>query len=243
MAAYDQLGAGYGTRRRADARIAAQVWAALGDARSIVNVGAGAGSYEPCGDARVVAVEPSAMMIAQRHPPGACVQAVAEALPFADDAFDAGMGVLTVHHWANVAQGLGEMRRVCRERIVLVTWDPEGPADWWLTRDYLPEILAIDRARYPSLKALDATRVTPILIPADCSDGFRGAYWKRPRAYLEASVRRSISAFAQLDEAVVAAFVARLTRDLASGEWARRNAELAPLETFDAGYRLVISGG
>ena len=194
MQTYDRLGVGYRTRRRPDARIAAQLREALGEPESVLNVGAGAGSYEPS-DLQVVAVEPSRTMIAQR-PEGAapCVQAEAEALPFADGSFDAVMGVLTVHHWAHLADGLSEVRRVARRRVVVLSWDPVFDEQFWLTREYLPEILAVDRARYPKLeKLLGATRVEPLMVPADCTDGFRSAYWKRPEAYLDAEARRSIS--------------------------------------------------
>jgi SAM-dependent methyltransferase len=181
---YDTLGVGYATGRRTDPRIAAALWAALGDAETVVNVGAGTGSYEPP-DREVVAVEPSAVMRAQR-PPGAapCIAASAEALPFADDAFDAGMAVLSDHHWHDNAAGLRELRRVAR-RVVLFQWDNTRLGEFWLVRDYLPELVAY--ARGPSLQERGAllapdTTITPVPIPWDCVDGFLHAHWRRPEA-------------------------------------------------------------
>ena len=243
--AYDRIGVGYGTRRRSDPRIAKSLLRALGDAGSVLNVGAGAGSYEPV-DRLVIAVEPSATMIGQR-PEGAaaCVQALAEQLPFADERFDAAMGILTVHHWTRMTVGLSELRRVARKRIVLLTWDPQCDEQFWLTRDYLPEVLEFDRVRFPKLSVLEQhlgpLEVSTLLIPADCADGFRGSYWKRPSAYLEPGVQRSISSFTALDPAVAARFTAQLAADLASGEWARRNAELEECEARDIGYRIVTA--
>ena len=242
---YDRIGAGYRTRRRTDARIAERLLDALGDARTILNVGAGAGSYEPA-DRRVIAVEPSMTMIAQRPPEAApCVRAIGEALPFADDSFDAVLGVLTVHHWERLDEGLRELRRVARKRVVLLTWDPECDEQFWLTRDYLPEALAVDRARFPKLtvleKFLGPLAVSRLLIPADCTDGFRGSYWKRPSAYLDPEIQRSISSFAMLDPRVVAKFSQALARDLTSGLWSTRNADLATCDEFDMGYRIVTS--
>lgn len=232
-------------RRRADPYIAESLLTALGDARSVLNAGAGAGSYEPV-DRFVVGLEPSDTMIGQR-PNGspACVQAIAEQLPFLDASFDAAMGVLTVHHWTRMNVGLSELRRVARKRIVLLTWDPECDERFWLTRDYLPEVLEFDRARFPKLSVLERClgplEVSPLMIPANCEDGFRSSYWKRPAAYLEPEVQRSISSFTALDAAVVERFTSRLADDLASGEWARRNAELEHCEVRDIGYRIVTA--
>lgn len=243
--AYDKIGIGYGGRRRTDARIAASLLSALGGARTVLNVGAGAGSYEPV-DRHVIALEPSATMISQR-PVGTapCVRALGEALPFSNASFDAVLGVLTVHHWARLEIGLRELCRVARERVVLLTWDPECDEQFWLTRDYLPEVLAYDRARFPKLTMLEhflgELTVTRLLVPADCADGFRGAYWKRPRAYLDPDVQRSISSFALSEPAVLRHFTATLRADLDNGEWTRRNAELDRCEAFDMGYRIVVA--
>lgn len=242
---YRDLGQGYAEARRPDPRVAALIHDALGDARTVVNVGAGAGSYEPT-DRDVVAVEPSATMIAQR-PPGSArvIQGVAEDLPFADQEYDAALAVLTVHHWTDPATGLRELRRVARRQVVL-TWDPAVIAEMWLVRDYLPEIAVRERG----LATLDAVlsglgqtaevRVVPI--PDDCTDGFLAAHWRRPHAYLDPAVRRSASAFASLSAGVVPAAMDRLRADLDSGAWADRNADLLDRETFDAGYRLVVAG-
>ena len=242
---YDRIGIGYRTHRLPDAQIAAHILNALGDAKSILNIGAGAGSYEPTSK-RVIAVEPSATMIQQRPPGSApCVQAVAEALPFRDRSFDAAMAVLTVHHWSQMREGLRELRRVTAGRIVIVTWDPECHEQFWLTRDYLPEILALDRARFPKLATLEQhlgpLQVERLFIPCDCTDGFRSAYWKRPHAYLDQHIQRSISSFAQLDAEVVERATSKLAADLTSGEWARRNYELESCDGLDVGYRIVTS--
>lgn len=242
---YDSIGHGYARHRRADTRIAAVLHHALGDARTIVNVGAGSGSYEPT-DRPVVAVEPSTAMAAQRpgHLPPA-VLGVAESLPFADGSADAAMAVLTVHHWADVARGLAEMVRVARRRIVLLTIDPDVEAGMWLFRDYLPEVLAQDRQDFPSLQqltdALGPTRVVEVPVPRDCTDGFILAYWGRPEALLDPAARSATSGFARLDDAREAAAVARLERDLASGAWDRANGHLRTLPAWDVGLRLTVT--
>jgi SAM-dependent methyltransferase len=242
---YDRIGRGYATTRRTDPRLAAAIQDALGDARSVVNVGAGTGAYEPPGG-RVVAVEPSREMIRQR-PPGAApaVRAVAEALPFADGAFDAALAVLTLHHWTDQACGLAELRRVARRRVVVLTWDPAAADRFWLTTDYLPEFVAIDLPRFPPLaelaRVLGATDVRPVPIPADCIDGFLGAFWRRPEAYLDPAVRSGISSFSQVDPAAVARGVARLAADLASGAWETRHGPLRRQDALDLGYRLLVA--
>jgi SAM-dependent methyltransferase len=207
-----------------------------------VNVGAGAGAYEPR-DREVVAVEPSDTMIAQR-PPGAApvVRAFAEALPFEDGAFDAAMVVLSDHHWADHERGLAELRRVAR-RIVIFGWDPATALDTWIVRDYFPSIhdLIPDDYRIArTLERLGGARADVVPIPRDCRDGFFHAYWRRPHAYLSDEVRAGISVFARLDRAAVEAGVERLRADLESGEWERRNARLLGLAELDAGYRLVV---
>ena len=236
---YDRIGAGYARRRRPDPRIAAQILAALGDARSVVNVGAGTGSYEPT-DRSVQAVEPSALMIGQRAPDAApCVQAPAEALPFADNAFDAAMAILTIHHWCDWRAGLREMRRVARARIVLLTFDVDA-SDFWLTRDYFPALMALDRQIMPRLadlaRELGAFHATPVPVPHDCIDGFLGAYWRRPELYLDPAARGAMSSFARID---AEDGLRRLETDLASGAWRARNAALHDLAALDIGYRLL----
>jgi SAM-dependent methyltransferase len=238
-AIYDEIGKDYARARKPDSRIEAAILAALGDAQSVINVGAGAGSYEPC-DRKVLAVELSETMIRQR-PQGAapCVQSAAEFLPVGNASFDAAMAVLTIHHWSDWRRGLSEMRRVARRRVVLLTFDPD--ASWfWLTADYFPEIVKLDRGRMPSLRevidVLGAQEVVPVPIPHDCTDGFLGAFWRRPEAYLNHSVRRSMSCFSRIDEA---RGLAALDEDLRSGRWRTRNAHLLSLESMDIGYRLV----
>jgi SAM-dependent methyltransferase len=242
---YDTIGAAYTKTRRTEPRIAATIWAALGDARTVLNVGAGTGSYEPPGR-DVTAVEPSALMRAQR-PTGAapCVAAVAESLPFEDQSFDAAMAVATVHHWQDPIEGLREMRRVAH-RVVVFTHD-SSDAGWrrrfWLTRDYLPEVAGLVAGR-PSLteqaSAIGA-RTEPVLIPWDCADGFFEAYWRRPEAYLDDHVRRGVSVWARLGPDVEQRAVRSLRGDLVSGRWAERNRDLVALDAAELGLRLVVA--
>ena len=246
MAGYDErLGGGYAAQRRPDPRLAAQIRAALGDVRRVVNVGAGAGSYEP-DDLDVVAVEPSAVMRAQRRPGAApCVAAQAEDLPFADGEFDAAMAVLTVHHWGDWRAGCAELRRVAG-RCVALTWDPAVAATFWLVDEYVPGLLDTDRRRFHATladqaQALGATRVETVLIPHDCSDGFLGAHWRAPERYLDPAVRRGMSVFAKTSADHVAAGLARLADDLRSGAWADRHQDLLGRAELDIGYRLLVS--
>jgi SAM-dependent methyltransferase len=188
-------------------------------------------------------VEPSIVMLSQRLPSAApAVRAVAEALPFQDQAFDVVLAILTLHHWNDQRRGLEECTRVARDRVVILTWDP-GAEAFWLVRDYFPEILAIDRRIFPAMELLRAVLgsidVHPLPIPADCVDGFLGAYWQRPEAYLDEGVRASISSFSRLKS--IGPQLERLERDLTSGEWERRNAELYHRAELDLGYRLVMA--
>ena len=238
---YDEIGRGYSGQRRTDPRIAPRIWAALGDARTVLNVGAGTGSYEPT-DREVTAVEPSATMRAQRPAGSApCVAAVAESLPFADGQFDAAMAVLSDHHWSDPIAGLREMQRVAR-RVVVFQWDNIRIGEFWLVRDYLTEFWAATRAR-PTLAeraaVLDAS-MEPVLIPWDCQDGFLACYWRRPHAYLEDAVRRGSSAWAQVGPEAERRAVRALAADLASGRWNERNAELLDLEEAELGARLLV---
>lgn len=242
MADYDTIGMSYAQVRRPDPRIAARIRAALGDATSVINIGAGAGSYEPI-DLEVVAVEPSVEMIAQR-PTGSArvVQAPAEHVPFPDGAFDAGLAILTVHHWDDWRAGLREMRRVARRRVVVLTWDPVAAAGYWL-HQYLPEMAEADAARFVPFDLFCGEMVSPIVcavpIPHDCTDGFLAAYWRRPEAYLEERIRAGISSFS-LDVETRAGLEA-LARELIDGTWARRWGELLRRDELDVGYRLVVS--
>jgi SAM-dependent methyltransferase len=229
--------------RRTEPRIAAQVWAALGAAQTVLNVGAGTGSYEPS-DRDVTAVEPSAVMRAQR-PAGAarCVAASAESLPFEDQSFDAAMAFATVHHWQDPIAGLREMRRVARRVVVFTceTSDRGWRERFWLTRDYLPEITASRVGLATELAGAIGARMEPVLIPWDCADGFFEAYWRRPEAYLEANVRRGISMWAKVGPDAEQRAVRSLRDDLASGRWADRNGELLELEAAELGLRLLIA--
>jgi SAM-dependent methyltransferase len=218
---------------------------ALGDLRSVVNVGAGAGSYEPTQMA-VVAVDPSIEMIRQR-PTGSApaVLARAEALPFRDRSFDAALAVLTIHHWTFIADGLKELRRVSARRVVILTYDPAWSERFWLASHYLPEIIELDREQLPSLGWLAAylgeVEVREVPIPSDCMDGFLGAFWQRPEAYLDTEVQNGISMFAKLPSGAVERGIGRLSYDLRSGRWEKLFGHLRTHETSDLGYRLVIA--
>ncbi|MFF2577098.1 class I SAM-dependent methyltransferase [Streptomyces goshikiensis] len=242
-AVYDRIGIGYRKVRRPDPRLAALIDGALGDARTVVNVGAGAGSYEPT-DREVTAVEPSRVMLDQ-HPGTRKVKAGAEELPFEDGAFDAAMAVMTVHHWSDLKRGLAELRRVSRRQAVF-TWDPTHPRVLWLIEEYLPEIRELELSWFTPLtevaEALGAHTVLPFPIPHDFTDGFQVAHWRRPESYLDPVVRAATSTFATLGPAVVEPGIARLRADLESGEWRRRHAGLLARESVDYGYRLVIAG-
>ena len=241
---YDTIGRGYARHRQPDPRIQAAIDDALGPARTVLNVGAGAGSYEPA-DRRVVAVEPSTGMLQQR-PPGAAgaVRAVAERLPFATASVDAALAVLTVHHWAPWRDGVAEMQRVARRRVVILTFDPAQTRAFWLVRDYFPGIAAADDERAPAVdeiaRVLDAEVVT-VPVPSDCADGFLGAFWRRPGAYLDPAVRAGISGFSELTHDEREQGLAALRADLESGSWRRRNEPLLAAEALDLGYRLLVS--
>src|SRR5438067_8273741 len=241
---YDTIGATYTVTRRTEPRIAARIWAALGDAQTVLNVGAGTGSYEPP-DRHVLAVEPSALMRSQRPPDASpCLAGSGENLPFDDQSFDAAMAFSTVHHWPDPIAGLREMRRVAR-RVVVLTYDPSDTASrrrFWLTRDYLPEVAAFSAGR-PSLAeqagAIGA-RLEPVPIPWDCVDGFFEAYWRRPQAYLDEQVRHGISVWAKVGPEAEQRAVRQLRADLVSGRWAERNRDLINLEAAELGLRLLV---
>ncbi|MGH8058621.1 MAG: class I SAM-dependent methyltransferase, partial [Candidatus Entotheonellia bacterium] len=213
--------------------------------RTVINVGAGAGSYEPA-DLTVMAIEPSWEMIRQR-PAGTApvIQAVAEQLPFRDASFDAALAILTVHHWKAQAAGLAELGRVARQRVVVLTWDPACGDAFWLTARYLPEIVTLDVQRFPSMeefaRRLGNIHVEPLPVPHDCQDGFMGAFWRRPEAYLDPHVYRAMSGFAQLAPGIVQAGLTRLADDLGSGRWDALFGWLRRQETADLGYRLIVA--
>jgi SAM-dependent methyltransferase len=243
MHLYDAIGTTYTVTRRTEPRIAAQLWAALGDARTVLNVGAGTGSYEPP-DREVTAVEPSAVMRAQR-PEGAarCVAASAESLPFEDQSFDAAMAFATVHHWQDPIAGLREMQRVARRVVVFTceTTDRSWRRRFWLTRDYLHEVATSRVGLATELARVIGARMEPVLVPWDCADGFFEAYWRRPEAYLDERVRRGVSVWSSVGSEVEQRVVQSLREDLASGGWAERNRDLLGLEAAELGLRLLVA--
>jgi len=242
---YDTIGTTYTATRRPDPRIESQIRAALGDARRVLNVGAGTGSYESAGPV-VAALEPSPVMLAQRSPDAAPVaRGVAEHLPFPDGAFDAALAIFTIHHWTDWRAGLAEVRRVAG-RVVILTWDPSVQDAFWLVDEYLPESLTDDQMASPGFDEIAAivgsTRVETVPVPADCQDGFYAAFWARPEAYLDPTVRAGISCCSLLDQTMMAERIGRLAADLESGAWDARHPGLREQTVLDVGYRLVISG-
>ncbi len=238
---YDKIGVGYSVQRRPDPRIARHIFEAVREAGSVLNVGAGTGSYEPA-HVPTVAIEPSYEMIQQRRNKGNVVQGIAESIPFKDAAFDSSLAVLTIHHWSDLAAGLQECARTSRREVAIFTWDPDSPG-FWLTQEYFPELLEFDRSVFPSMeelrKCLGSTRVKAVPIPADCIDGFLGAYWQRPESYLQQSVRSGMSSFSRIP--TLADRLEQLQRDLDSGAWHRAYGKLLTQESCDLGYRLVTA--
>ncbi len=208
---------------------------------SVLDVGAGSGSYEPA-DLAVIAVEPSLQMILQHPHRSKVVRAKAESLPFIDRAFDATMAILTIHHWDDPQKGLAECMRVTRSRVVILTWDPTSDG-FWLVQDYFPELLAFDRSIFPRMEEIGNIighpSIQPLPIPADCADGFLGAYWRRPYSYLDIAVRSGISSFSRMADAE--AGLEKLRKDLASGVWERKNKDLLTADTLDLVYLLITA--
>jgi SAM-dependent methyltransferase len=244
---YDSIGHGYTLTRREDPRLRARIVAALGDARTVVNVGAGAGSYEP-DDRHVIAVEPSDVMAAQRPRSRApAIRAPADALPLRDGAVDAAMAVLTLHHWDDARErGVREMRRVARGPVVIVTYDPRVSESMWLMAEYLPEVAALDHKIFPIPERLaewlgGRVTVEPLPIHRDTPDWMLGSFWAHPERVLDAEARAGTSGFARFPAAVVDRVVAAITRDLADGTWDRRHGALRALEEYDAGLRLIVA--
>ncbi len=243
---YDAYGQTYSFHRQTDPRIAAYVTKALGNAKTILNVGAGSGSYEP-NDRYIVAVEPSIEMRKQRlanHKIPA-INAKADSLPFDDDSFDASMAMVTVHHWLDIAKGLKELRRVTKSQVIVMTFDPNALDNFW-NATYFPELIAVEKARYPTIdfitQALGGNcEVIEIPIPLGCVDGFQEAFYGRPEAFLQKEVRRSQSAWGFLDEATQNRLVAALEADLKSGEWDKKYGQFRTQESFTCALRLVIS--
>jgi SAM-dependent methyltransferase len=246
-ARYDRIGEGYALTRREDPHIATAIRRALGDARSVVNVGAGTGSYEP-DDRYVIAVEPSDVMAAQRptaRPPA--VRATAGELPLRDDSVDAAMALVTIHHWdGELERGIQELRRVARDTVVILTYDPVVSGEMWLMADYLPEVAELDRRIFPAPERLvgllgGRTRIEILPIPRDTPDWMLGSFWAHPERVLDERARSATSGFARLDASVVQRVVRDVGRDLESGAWDERHGHLRELAAFDAGLRLVVS--
>lgn len=242
---YGRIGRGYAVYRQPEPAIAGVILDALGDARTVLNLGAGAGSYEPV-DRTVTAVEPSASMRAQRPsrlPPA--IDAVAEALPFADGAFDAAMATFTIHQWADLGRGLAEMRRVTRGPAVVMTCDPAAVAGFWLN-DYAPEVLAEEARRYPPLDAIakalsGQVEILRVAIPLNCADGFNEAYYGRPERLLEPGARLACSGWSFVGDAVQTRFERDLKSDLDDGSWDRRHGALRTQAQYAGSLRLVVS--
>ncbi len=241
---YDRHGQGYAQLRRTDPRIAKVVHEALGAARTVLNVGAGAGSYEPT-DRCVIALEPSQTMRAQRPPNlSPAIHGVAESLPFDDRVFDASMAMVTVHQWADLAKGISELRRVTRGPVVILTFDGDALDRFWLAT-YAPELIAVERRRYPSIQKIcsllgEPFDVQPLLIPIDCVDGFTEAYYARPERLLDPAVRRAQSAWGFVEPGVEERFERELRRDLESGAWDKRHGSLRTQPHFEGSLRLII---
>jgi SAM-dependent methyltransferase len=238
---YDTIGVNYSDLRKSDSRIEAMIGKALGSAVSVLNVGAGSGSYEPA-DRQVTAIEPSVQMIRQRVASAApVIQGFAEDLPFDDNSFDASMAILTVHHWTDKERGLKEMRRVTRGQVVLLTFDP-SLRGFWLA-DYFPELVTLDDVIMPAMVDYEAwlgtVEITTVPVPHDCTDGFLYAYWRRPAAYLDGRITAAMSSFQAING--VAEGLDKLKADLDTGTWARRHSELLNLDEYDYGYRLVTT--
>lgn len=241
---YDRFGTQYAGQRQTDPHIAAYLHAALADAATVLNVGAGAGSYEPT-DKYLVALEPSVAMRTQRLAAGKVPAIIgkADALPFDDNAFDASMALVTVHHWPDIQQGLRELRRVTKRQVLLMTFDPEALDTFW-NATYFPEVIAVEKQRYPTIDFLTQAlggrcQVQSIPVPLDCVDGFQEAYYGRPEAFLSPAVRRAQSAWGFIEEAQQNELVARLAADLASGEWDRQYGHLRTQPFFTGALRLV----
>ncbi|GAA2779977.1 class I SAM-dependent methyltransferase [Crossiella cryophila] len=241
---YETHGSGYARHRRTDPRIAELVQAALGEARTVVNVGAGAGSYEPL-DRHVIAIEPAAAMRAQRPPHLApAINGVAEDLPLDEDSVDAAMATITVHHWPDAERGLREMRRVSRGRVVILCMDGDALAEGWFA-EYAPEVISVERGRYQPIEhiveVLGGATVTPVSVPFDCVDGFTDAFYGRPERFLDPEVRRAQSGWGFVGAEAEARFVATLSADLESGEWDRRFGHLRTQPAYDSALRLVVA--
>jgi SAM-dependent methyltransferase len=243
---YDSIGHGYARLRREDQRIRGRILSSLGSAHTVVNVGAGAGSYEPV-DRFVVAIEPSEVMAAQRPPELApAIRALADRLPLRDGAVDAAMAILTLHHWDEARErGVRELRRVARGPVAILTYDAEVSGAMWLMAEYLPEVAALDRGIFPAPHLIaewlgGAVRIEPVPIPRDTADWMLGSFWAHPERVLNAEARAATSGFARMPSAVVERVLTQLGNDLADGSWDRRHGALRALDEYDAGLRLIV---
>ena len=247
MARYDTIGHGYSRTRREDPRFGAQIHAALGSARTVVNVGAGAGAYEPR-DRHVIAIEPSDVMAAQRPADLApAIRAAAGSIPLRDRSVDAAMAILSLHHWDEEREnGVRELRRVARGPVVILTYDPAISGAMWLMADYLPEVAALDLRIFPPPEQIaewlgGSVRIAKVPIPRDTSDWMLGSFWAHPERVLDANARAATSGFARMPADVVDRVVAEVSRDLASGLWDARHGHLRSLDELDAGLRLIVA--
>jgi SAM-dependent methyltransferase len=238
---YDELGERYALARRTDPRIAEIIWGRLADAETVLNVGAGTGSYEPT-DRTVIALEPSATMRSRRPlAAGRCYAGVAEALPFPDSSFDAVMSVCSDWFWPDRRKGFAEMRRVARQRVLVLTLDRSVAEGFWLSKEYLPDAHDLWGPFAATLADMGRCEILNVPVPADCRDGFFHAYWRRPRAYLDEGVRESMAVFRQLDPIQAQTGLERLAADLATRRWHARHAGLLDREALDLGYRLLVT--
>lgn len=242
MPIYDQIGINYSTQRQTDPRLAAQLHKELEGASKILNIGAGSGSYEP-ENIDLIALEPSLEMINQRKPGShPVVQGFTDDLPFEENLFSHTMTILSMHHWQNRAIAFDEINRVTIDKFVAISWNSDSNP-FWLTQDYFPEIFEIDQGIFPDLEELqnhfDNVKITPLLIPEDCIDGFLAAYWKRPEAYLHEHVRNSISSFSKINR--LEEGLQKLQKDLDSGEWQKKNSDLLDKTELDVGYQLITA--
>jgi SAM-dependent methyltransferase len=244
---YDTIGHGYARFRREDPRIRDRILAGLGAARSVVNVGAGTGSYEPA-DRNVIAIEPSAIMIAQRSPHAArAIRATAGALPLRDRSVDAAMAIVSLHHWdQDRERGVRELRRVARDRVVILTYDAQVSGRMWLMADYLPEVADLDRSIFPPPEQIATwlggqVAIETVPMARDTPDWMLGSYWAHPERVLDPAARAATSGFARMPQAVVDRVVAAIRSDLADGAWNARHGHLRELHEFDAGLRLITA--
>jgi SAM-dependent methyltransferase len=243
---YGEPGFEHTPARRTDRRIARQIHKALGDARSVANVGAGAGAYEPF-DRTVLPIEQSPQMIAQRAPGLApAIRGHAESLPLPSGSVDVALACMSLHNWADWRIGVQELRRVARKRVVVFTYDRACAQRFWLLRDYLPKLGRLDSARFPPIEEQriamgEEVSLEAVPIPHDCEDGFLAAYWQRPAAYLDARTRATMSAFRIPGAERLLGGLDRLAEDLYTGRWEERNQDLLGLEELDLGYRLLVT--